>query len=102
MIKKTHVKANDEVVVISGSAKGKIARVAQVIRKRDSVILSPLEVPDDIDYNDKKYFINPTWKTTRPSQEQQERTRVLAEAPIHISNVMKKEKWDAREANRAS
>ena len=99
MIKKTHVKAGDEVVVITGNAKGKAARVAQVIRKRDRVLLESLSNNEEEGQQD---FINPTWKTTRPTQEQQQRERIQVEAPIHISNVMKKEKWDARQAKRAS
>lgn len=98
-MKKTHVKAGDEVVVITGNAKGKNARVVQVIKKKDRVLLESLTTSESEDQQD---FINPIWKTTRPTQEQQERERIQVEAPIHISNVMKKETWSARQARRAS
>ena len=71
MLKRFRLKKGDDVVVISGSDKGKTGSILRVIRSEDRVIVDG---------------INMVKRHTRPSQAQPGGI-VNKEAPIHISNV---------------
>jgi large subunit ribosomal protein L24 len=77
------IKKGDRVVVISGGNIGESGTVLQVQRKLDRVIVEN---------------INMRKKHERKSQDNPEGTIVEREMPMHISNVMLQERWDARKA----
>lgn len=82
-----HVKKGDEAVVISGADKGKRGRVIAVIGKKQRVIIEGAHMI-------KRHM--------RKSQQYPQGEIVTREGTIHISNVMKAEKFDARAAKRGA
>jgi large subunit ribosomal protein L24 len=76
-----HVKKGDEVVVISGAEKGKRGRVISVLPKKSRVIVEGACMI-------KKHM--------RKSQQNPQGSIIEREGSVHISNVMKAEKFDAR------
>ena len=76
-----HVKKNDEVVVIAGSNKGKRGRVIAIVGKKQRVIVEGVRMI-------KKHM--------RKSQQYPNGQIVEREGSIHLSNVMKAERFDAR------
>lgn len=74
------IKREQEVVVISGDHKGKRGKVLEV-KAGERVLVEG---------------VNMITKYERKSQENPEGTSVEREAPIHYSNVMAAEKYDAR------
>ncbi len=82
-MKSFHVKKNDDVVVIAGAFKGKRGRVIAVDAKKERVIVEGVHMI-------KKHM--------RKSQQYPQGQIVEREGSIHISNVMKGEKHDARAA----
>jgi len=78
-----HVKKNDEVVVIAGANKGKRGKVIIVITKKNRVIVEGVRLI-------KRHM--------RKSQEHPNGAIVEREGSIHVSNVMKADKFDARAA----
>ncbi len=81
-----HVKKNDEVVVIAGADKGKRGRVIAVEGKKQRAIVDGVHMI-------KKHM--------RKSQQYPQGQIVEREGSIHISNVMKADKFDARAAKHA-
>ena len=77
---KTHVKRDDTVVVISGASKGKRGRILSVDRKKQRVVVEG---------------VNVRTKTLRRSPEHPQGGITEVETPIHISNVMSAETYDA-------
>jgi len=69
---KTHVKKNDEVVVISGNHKGKSGKVLQVFPEKQQVLVEGIRLIK---------------KHARRSQDRPEGGIIEKEGPIHISNV---------------
>lgn len=69
---KTHVKKNDEVVVISGNHKGETGRVLQVFPEKGHVLVEGVRMIK---------------KHARKSQNRPEGGIIEKEGPIHISNV---------------
>ncbi|MDR2463848.1 MAG: 50S ribosomal protein L24 [Verrucomicrobiales bacterium] len=69
---KYHVKKDDEVVIISGSQKGKGGRVLQVLKSKARVIVEG---------------VNLTKKAVRPSQDRPKGGFDEKEGTIHVSNV---------------
>ena len=69
---KTHVKKNDEVVVISGNHKGETGRVLQVFPEKGHVLVEGVRIIK---------------KHARKSQDRPEGGIIEKEGPIHISNV---------------
>ncbi|MEM6278575.1 MAG: 50S ribosomal protein L24 [Verrucomicrobiota bacterium] len=69
---KTHVKKNDEVVVISGNHKGESGRVLQVFPEKGHVIVEGVRLIK---------------KHAKRSQDRPEGGIIEKEGPIHISNV---------------
>ena len=82
-MKRFHVKKNDEVVVISGAEKGKRGRIIAVAGKKQRVIVEGVRMI-------KRHM--------RKSQQYPNGQIVEREGTIHISNVMKAEDFDARQA----
>ncbi|MGY8640975.1 MAG: 50S ribosomal protein L24 [Verrucomicrobiales bacterium] len=69
---KTHVKKNDEVVVISGAHKGASGKVLQVFPEKGHVLVEGVRLIK---------------KHTKASQDRPEGGIIELEGPIHISNV---------------
>lgn len=69
---KMKFRKDDEVVVISGKEKGKVARILSINYEKNSVILEGL---------------NKKTKHNKPSQQNTEGSITSKEAPIHISNI---------------
>jgi large subunit ribosomal protein L24 len=82
---KVHVKKGDEVVVIAGSEKGKRGKVIGVLTGKQRVIIEGAKMMK---------------KHARKSQQNPNGAIIDREAPIHASNVMKAELFDARAAKR--
>jgi len=68
----SHVRKNDEVMIIAGDHKGRVGRVMRVIPKDERVVIKG---------------INLRTKHLKPSRNSQGGI-ITKEAPIHISNVM--------------
>ncbi|MCB1233635.1 MAG: 50S ribosomal protein L24 [Verrucomicrobiae bacterium] len=71
---KTHVKKNDEVVVIAGNHKGATGKVLQVFPEKSQVLVEGVRLIK---------------KHARRSQDRPEGGIIEREGPIHISNVKK-------------
>ncbi|MBP83819.1 MAG: 50S ribosomal protein L24 [Verrucomicrobiales bacterium] len=69
---KTHVKKNDEVVVISGNHKGEAGKVLQVFPEKEQVLVEGVRLIK---------------KHARRSQDRPDGGIIEKEGPIHISNV---------------
>jgi large subunit ribosomal protein L24 len=82
-----HVKKNDEVVVIAGTDKGKRGRVIAVDGKSRRVLVEGVRL---------------TKKHMRKTQQYPNGTILTREGPIHISNVMRVDRFDARAAKRGA
>jgi large subunit ribosomal protein L24 len=80
---RSHVKKNDEVVVIAGADKGKRGRIISVLGKQQRVIVEGAQMI-------KRHM--------RKSQTHPQGKIVEREGTIHLSNVMKAEVYDARAA----
>jgi large subunit ribosomal protein L24 len=81
---KFHVKRGDEVVVIAGTEKGKRGKIIQVVPKKERVIVEG---------------VNIIKKHVRRNQQHPEGAILEREGSIHISNVMKADRFDAKRAN---
>ncbi len=81
----SHVKKNDEVVVLAGADKGKRGRVIAVDGKAQRVIVEGVHM---------------TKKHMRKSQQYPNGKILEREGAIHISNVMKAEVYEARRSKR--
>lgn len=79
------VKRNETVMVIGGVSKGKTGRILSVNREKATVLVEGCNVRK---------------KAVRRSQENPQGGIIDKECPIHISNVMLKETYDARRARR--
>ena len=82
-----HVKKNDEVVVLSGSDRGKRGRIISVVGKSHRVIVEGARMI-------KRHM--------RKSQQYPNGQIVEREGSIHISTVMKADQFDARAAKRGT
>jgi large subunit ribosomal protein L24 len=82
---KLHVKKGDEVVVLAGKEKGKRGKVIAVAPKKSRVIVEGLQMM-------KRHM--------RKSQQHPQGAIIEREGTIHLSNVMKAERFDARMAKR--
>jgi large subunit ribosomal protein L24 len=82
---KKHVKNGDEVVILTGADKGSRGKIIEVQGKADRVIVEGIRMQKK---HQKKSQMNPQGAI------------VDREGPIHISNVMLAEKFDARAAER--
>ncbi|MCU0770757.1 MAG: 50S ribosomal protein L24 [Verrucomicrobia bacterium] len=82
---KFHVKKGDEVVVIAGADKGKRGRIIDVRSGDQRVLVEGVRMIK---------------RHTRKSQQHPQGAIVQREGPIHISNVMKADVFEARAARR--
>jgi len=80
-----HIKKGDEVVVISGSQKGKRGKIIEVIRGQQRAIVEGAALIK---------------RHTRKSQQHPQGAIVEREGTVHVSNLMKADKFDARAAKR--
>lgn len=80
-----HVKKNDIVVVLSGDDKGKTGKVLAAYPSKRRVLIEG---------------INIVKKTLRKSEDNPKGGITTREAPIHVSKVMVKEAFDARQKKR--
>jgi large subunit ribosomal protein L24 len=83
MAAKFHVKKGDEVVVISGSERGKRGRILSVLRAKQRVVVEGVKMI-------KKHM--------RKSQQHPNGAIVQREGTLHVSNVMLASRHDARRA----
>jgi ribosomal protein L24 len=111
-----HVRSGDEVIVISGGAKGRRAKITRVIRKKNTVIL---EGTDDRAKGtdegtkrlkeqgatahelEKRRLVKPLQHYLRKSQQHPNGGLMWLEGSIHLSNVMKISEYERRQARRA-
>ena len=84
-MQKCHVKKGDEVVVIAGTEKGKRGKIIEVMRSKERAIIEGVKMIK---------------RHTRKNQANPQGAIVEREGTIHLSNVMKAEKFDARAAKR--
>jgi large subunit ribosomal protein L24 len=82
-----HVKKNDEVVILAGAEKGKRGKVIAVNGKKQRVIVEGVCMI-------KRHM--------RKSQQYPNGQIVEREGSVHISNVMKADRFDARAAKRGT
>jgi large subunit ribosomal protein L24 len=80
---KKKIKSGDEIVVIAGNEKGTRAKVLQVIPQKERVLVEGV--------NKRKHH-------EKARSQEEEGGIIEREVPIHISNVMLAEKYDARKA----
>jgi large subunit ribosomal protein L24 len=80
-MQKFHVKKGDEVVVIAGSHKGKRGKILEVITGKQRVRIETVAMIK---------------KHVRKSQQNPNGAIVEREGSVHISNVAKAEKYDAK------
>lgn len=76
------IKKGDEVVVISGEHSGSRGKVLQMIPARDRVLIEGVNLR----------------KRHEKKTQDAEGGIVEREAPIHVSNVMHHERWEARQS----
>ena len=76
-----HVKKGDEVVIISGSEKGKRGRVITLLPAKSRVIVEGARMIK---------------KHQRKSQQNPQGAIVEREGSVHVSNVMKAERYDKK------
>jgi len=86
-MKRFHVKKNEEVVVLSGSNKGKRGRIIAVLAKKERVIVEGVQMIK---------------RHTAKSQQHPQGAIVEREGSVHISNVMSVATFDARSAKRGA
>jgi large subunit ribosomal protein L24 len=80
-MKNLGVKKNDTVVMLSGENKGKIGRVLAVFPEKQRVLVEGVNIIS---------------KALRKSQENPKGGIITKEGPVHISKVMKQERYEAR------
>ena len=86
-MQKVHVKKGDEVVVISGTERGKRGKIIQVLREKQRVIVEGVKMIK---------------RHTRKNQNNPRGAIIEREGTVHISNVMSVERFDARAAKRGA
>jgi len=81
----THVKKNDEVVVIAGADRGKRGKIIAVLTRKQRVIVEGVRM---------------TKRHMRKSQQHPQGAIVEREGSVHLSNVMRADRFDAQAAKR--
>lgn len=84
---KFHVKKGDEVVVISGSERGKRGKILALIGKKERVVVEGVRIVK---------------RHTRKSQQHPQGAIVEREGTIHLSNVMAASRFDERAGRRST
>ena len=80
-----HVKKGDEVVVIAGTEKGKRGKIIEVLRSKERAIVEGIKMIK---------------RHTRKNQQNPQGAIIEREGTVHISNLMRAEKFDAKAAKR--
>lgn len=88
-------------MVIAGSAKGRVGKIAKVLVARTSVVLEGTDERSK-ESDDRKRLIKPILHHLRKSQQNPEGGLLWLEGPVHISNVMKQDEFDRRRAKNSS
>lgn len=111
-----HIRSGDEVIVISGGAKGRRAKITRVIRKKNTVVLEGTDDrakgADDGTKKlkeqgatahelEKRRLVKPQQHYLRKSQQHPNGGLLWLEGSIHLSNVMKISEHERRQAKRA-
>jgi large subunit ribosomal protein L24 len=84
---KRHVKKGDEVVVIAGTERGKRGKVISILTGNDRVIVEGIKMIK---------------RHTRKNQANPNGAIIEREGSIHLSNVVRAEKFDAKAARRGA
>jgi large subunit ribosomal protein L24 len=84
---KFHVKKGQDVVVIAGSEIGKRGKILSVLTKKQRVLIEGVKIIK---------------RHTRKDQQHPQGAIVEREGPVHISNVMPADVYDARAAKRGA
>lgn len=82
-----HVKKGQEVVVISGDEKGKTGKVLRVLPDKQKVVVEG---------------VNIIKKAVRKSRDNPKGGIISREAPIWVSKVMLRDRWEARRKKRGA
>jgi large subunit ribosomal protein L24 len=82
-----HVKKGDEVVVIAGTERGKRGKVISVLTDKQRVIVEGIKMIK---------------KHVRKNQQNPQGAIIEREGSMHISNVMRAERFDARASKRGT
>lgn len=80
-----HIRKGDEVVVIAGAEKGKRGKIIEVLSRKQRAIVEGIALIK---------------RHTRKSQQHPQGAIIEREGTVHVSNLMKVEKYDARAAKR--
>jgi large subunit ribosomal protein L24 len=86
-IQKCHIKKGDQVVILSGTERGKRGRVLEVQRDKQRAIVEGAKMIK---------------RHTRKNQQHPQGAIVEREGTVHLSNLMQAEKFDARAAKRGT
>lgn len=86
-MQKFHVKKGDDVVIIAGTEKGKRGKVIAVLRAKERVIVEGAKMVK---------------RHQRKSQQHPQGAIVEREGTVHISNVMRADRFDARATRRTA
>ena len=95
-----HVRRGDDVVVISGSAKGRRGKIREVLTGSFSVVLEAADERSK-EGEEKRRLVKPVLHYMRKSQQNPEGGLLWLEGPVHVSNVMKVDEFERRQARRA-
>lgn len=98
---KVHVKRGDEVVVISGSARGRRGKITRVFPSNNTVVLEGNDERAG-EKEDRRRLVKPVLHYQRKSQQNPNGGLLWLEGSIHASNVMKVEEYDRRKAKKKS
>ena len=79
------LKKGDEVVVIAGTEKGKRGKIIEVLRSKERAIVEGIKMIK---------------RHTRKNQQNPQGAIIEREGTVHISNLMRAEKFDAKAAKR--
>ena len=86
------VVSGDEVVILAGEHRERTAKVVRFVNDGDRVELEVDGLDDD----------NKVIKHQRRSQEFPNGTRLFLNPTVHVSNVMKKDRWDKKRSDQAN
>jgi len=95
-----HVRRGDDVVVISGSAKGRRGKVREVLTGSLSVVLEASDERSK-EGEEERRLVKPVFHYMRKSQQNPEGGLLWLEGPVHVSNVMKVDEFERRQARRS-
>ena len=95
-----HVRRGDDVVVIAGSAKGRRGKIREVLTSNFSVILEGADERSK-EGEERRRLVKPVLHYMRKSQQNPEGGLLWLEGPVHVSNVMKVDEFERRQARRS-